>query len=324
MADQTETATTDIRTELIREWGPSASVLEKFNAVDEEKKCLHHHCATEHSKLVQQAQPLEQERKQLDASEKENFEENSRLLAAMDNDIKTLNILVNGRNQLASQHDELIRKVDSDQTVLQEQILQFNKCEGEITDNHNRQKQLEEEVQELQRRSDNLHRKENENTEEQNLIQLSMKGLQQLIARIEAECEEHKQELDKEQAQLEETERLIEEFKVQLKQMEEQMKNNQIELERLKDEHLQLTLKHDDLKKQQEQLQTMIAQLQKLLKEKQDGLLQMQLQMDKYKAKIEQFNQELQKIRCVCFFPSNSEKEQSSVVVIIVVNMYKK
>ena len=296
MIDPTGTSTTETRTELIREWDPDASVSKKYDALKKEESRLYDHCTAEHSKFVQLAKPLDQEREQLDASAKEKFEENSRLLAHIDNEIKNLQVLANERQRLTSEQQGLMKKLNSDQLVLQEQISKFNQCERKITDNDNRQKELEEEVQELQQRMDNLTRKENENIEEQNLIQLSLNGLQQLIARTAAEFEERRQEFDQEQAKLEETQHLIEKFKLQLQQMEEQMKNIQMEFERLKDEQMQLKLKQADLKKQQEQLQTMIEQLQKMLKEKQDGLMQMQLQIDKYKAKIEEFNQQLQNI----------------------------
>jgi chromosome segregation ATPase len=297
MATANATSTSNTFSELLTEWNPQPNVAEKFDLLQNEKMRLHNHCAGENTKVNEEAQPLRHEKKQLDELEKADIEKNARLLTEMENRIKNLQKLADERNELALANRDLMKKLDSTQSVLHEQNLELKQCENEITDGNEQQKRLEQEVREIQQRIDDLNQKENERIDEQNLLQLSLNGLQELIAQTQQELAQEQQRLDEEQAELQETERNIEQLKEQLKQMEVQMKRIEMELERLKDEKLQLTMKQNDLKKAQEQLQTIIEQLQTVLKQKEDGLVRMQIEVEKYKEKIDKLKQQLQGIR---------------------------
>ena len=311
--------TSDKSAELIKEWAPDTAKLEKFNAVEKEKTRLYDHCGGENSKLSKEAEPVEHEKKQLDELEDCDQKESARLVAELDKQIQKMKTLGDERDQLESQSRTLTERVESDQTTMDDEELKIKECEKEMIASNERQERLMEESREIQQRMDDLKQKENENINEQNHLQLSMSGLQDLIAQIQQELEEQQQHLAEEQAQLKETEQTIEKLKEQLKQLEAQMKRIQMESEHLKEQQLDLTQKQDDLKKQQEQLQTIIQQLQKILKQKEDGLVQMQLEIEKYKEKIEKLKQQLEKIRYLLLYTGKT----FHFCIVILVKKYK-
>lgn len=297
MATIAETSTLGLPPQFLQEWNPSQAVADKYNAVEKERIRLHEHCAVEHSKVVEKAKPLQQERQQLDALANNHLKNGSRLLADMENEIQKLKTLTDQRHPLALEYEKLMRELSKEQTILFQQELECESYESKIKHRQNEKQQFEKEVQELQQCLDNLNRKENENIEEENPLQLSMKGLQQSIAQTQSQLEEQEEQLKEEQEQLNENERIIQDLKMQLKQSAGEVKDMEIELERLKDEQLQLTLQQADLHKREEQLQAVIEQLQKDLKEKEDGLVRMEIEMGKYMEKIGRLNDELQQLR---------------------------
>jgi chromosome segregation ATPase len=290
----TEIFTTDQRTELFKGWAPDAKTQETFDALDNEKQHLYNHCETENTKVEDEALPVKLQKEQLDESTKRNLEECNRLLTEMGNEIEKVKSLENERNQLNTQHRDLLCKLDNDQSKLDRHELKSIECADDIDESSKEHERLKQETQQLQQHLDDMNRKENENIEQQNYLQLSLNGLQAIIKRTQQELQEQLQYLSEEQVQLKETEDKIELLKEQLKQMETKMKQIQRDLERLKDEQTQLTLKQQDLQQQQKQWEKVIDQLQLSLKQKDAGLLQMLLDIEIFNEKIKTLNQQLE------------------------------